>query len=78
MTSLLLYHRHGCHLCDEMLEELQRLQQQRRFEFTVVDVDADDELLQRYNDNVPVLMADGEEISRYYLDAEKLLAALKE
>ena len=61
---LQLYYRNGCHLCEDMLGQLQALDVQ----VDVVDVDRDPALRARYHALVPVL-ADGEnEICRYFLD----------
>ena len=55
--SALVYSRQGCHLCDDALELLRRhgLQPQ------VVDIDAEENLRQRYNECVPVVVIDGRE-----------------
>ena len=70
--ELLLYHRYGCHLCDEMLERLRELEAEWGFRLRVVDVDADPQLQSRYNAAVPVLECAGAEICRYHLDEEAL------
>ncbi len=77
MIELVLYHRHGCHLCDDMLAALQRLQDRGRFRLRVVDVDGDDNLKRRYDDKVPVLETAGTELCRYRLDERKLSEMLK-
>ncbi|MCP5119002.1 MAG: glutaredoxin family protein [bacterium] len=71
-AELLLYHRYGCHLCEEMLERLRELEAAWGFRVRVTDVDADPELLRRYNETVPVLEGAGAEICRYVLDEEAL------
>ena len=71
-AELLLYHRYGCHLCEEMLERLQELEAAWGFQVLVTDVDADPELVHRYNETVPVLEGAGAEICRYVLDEEAL------
>ncbi len=71
-AELLLYHRYGCHLCQEVLERLQELEAAWGFRVRVMDVDADPELARRYNEAVPVLEGAGAEICRYVLDEEAL------
>jgi len=73
---LTLYSRAWCHLCEEMLAELEPLA--RTFDATieVVDVDADPALVARYDELVPVLVCDGLELCHYRLDAERVRAAL--
>lgn len=53
---------------------LQLAELQKRENFTVepLDVDSSKELQRMYNDLIPVLVADGKEICRYYLDEKAL------
>ncbi len=66
-----LYSRSWCHLCDDMLAALLKLQgEERRFDVTVVDVDADEALVARFDELVPVLFGrPGQpELCHYFLD----------
>ena len=76
LSRLTLYSRAWCHLCEEILAELEPLA--RAFDATieVVDVDADPALVARYDELVPVLVCDGVELCHYRLDAERVRAAL--
>jgi glutaredoxin len=47
-----LYGRSGCHLCEEMAQQLRAL----KIEFEEVDVDSDPHLRLRYGRDVPVLI----------------------
>jgi len=75
-TSLTVYSRQNCHLCDDMLKGLAA----HGVVVQVVDVDSDTALVERYGSSVPVL-CDGEQlICRYHLDMSTLkshLATLK-
>ncbi|MBU6486929.1 MAG: glutaredoxin family protein [Burkholderiales bacterium] len=73
---LTLYSRAWCHLCEEMLTELEPLVRAFGAGVEVVDVDADPALVERYDELVPVLVYEGVELSRYRLDAERVRAAL--
>lgn len=53
----ILYTRRGCHLCDDAREVLER----HGYSVEPVDIDADPELLARYNHEVPVVWIDGQE-----------------
>jgi thioredoxin reductase (NADPH) len=48
------------------------LQADYAFELEVLDVDADPVLEARYNELVPVLTADNEELCHYFLDEPKV------
>ena len=66
-----LYSRSYCHLCEDMLQALLGLQQPgERFDVQVIDVDADPQLLARFDELVPVLFGDpaGPELCHYFLD----------
>jgi glutaredoxin len=71
MHDVVLYTRKGCHLCDDALAVLERhgLSPRR------VDIDADADLQQRYNECVPVVVIDGKERFRGRVN-EVLLARL--
>ena len=72
---LTVYSRSGCHLCDEMIAALREACAGHPFD--VVDIDGDPTLVERYGTSVPVLVADGREISRYHLDREALRRVLR-
>ena len=73
MPTLVLYQRSGCHLCEDMLRELEQLRSERAVSLTLVDVDTRPELRSRYGDRVPVLEdAQGREICHLFLDPERL------
>ncbi len=72
-ADLILYSRGYCHLCDDMQQALAPLQAEFEFRLTVVDVDADPELVALYDELVPVLVApqaDGSmrRLCHYFLD----------
>lgn len=72
MTTITVYSRLYCHLCEALLGELQKLQGELRFQLEVVDVDENPTLRARYNESVPVVSADGVEICHHFLDVAAL------
>lgn len=72
--ELMVYGREDCHLCQDMILALQNLQQQVSFDFKVIDIDSDPDLVARYGEKIPVLISSltNQEICHYFLD----LAAL--
>lgn len=72
--TLVVYSREECHLCQNMILALQNLQEQVSFDFQVIDIDANPELVALYGERIPVLMSstNNQEICHYFLD----LAAL--
>jgi glutaredoxin len=73
---LTLYSRAYCHLCHDMLREAESLRQELGFEITVVDVDSDASLEERFGELVPVLAHGERELARYRLDQAALRAYL--
>jgi len=69
---LTLYSRVYCHLCDDMLAALEALRGEYSFDIDIFDVDADSELELKYNERVPVLVADGKELCHYFFDEPKV------
>ncbi len=61
-----------CHLCDDMLAALEALRSDYTFTVETIDIDAEPALLSQYDERVPVLLADGEELCHYFLDEEKV------
>lgn len=64
-TEVILYSRKGCHLCDDALSLLR----QQGLQPTVLDIDDDPALRERYNVCVPVVVIDGRERFRGRVDA---------
>lgn len=78
MNTLTLYHREGCHLCDEMLLALEHTQTELDFEIDRVDIDANPSLRRRFNEKVPVLALGEDIICCHRLDELALRQALSD
>lgn len=76
-AQLRLLSRRYCHLCEEMLEALKRLGTEHAFDIEVLDVDEHPELLARFDELVPVLLADSRELCHYHLDVDAVLDYLR-
>jgi thioredoxin reductase (NADPH) len=72
MHQLTLYVREGCHLCTDMIQELEYLKSEFDFRYFLRDVDAEPGLSATYGDRVPVLVAGEEELCRYFLDKQRM------
>jgi hypothetical protein len=71
MIVLTVYSRPECHLCDELIAELEPIIAGRA-RIDVVDISEDETLSRRFGLLIPVLMHEGEELSRYRLDRNRL------
>jgi glutaredoxin len=76
MTTVTLYGKPGCHLCDEARAAVERLRAERPFELVEVDVTLDPLLHGRYGERIPVLALDGEELFEYVVDVDALRGRL--
>ena len=73
-AGLVVMSREGCHLCEQMLEELAPLEREGRIpRVTILDVDADPDWARQYGLKVPVLLLDGSAICHYTLNSQELL-----
>jgi hypothetical protein len=75
MIVLTLLSRPECHLCEQMLSELEPLVEGRA-RIDIVDISDDDVLAARYLFEIPVLMHGDRELSRHRLDAGRVIGFL--
>ena len=71
-----LYSRPGCHLCDDARAVLLRIAADLPFALDERDIEADDDLLRRYLERIPVVAVEGRELSDFFVDERALRAAL--
>jgi predicted DCC family thiol-disulfide oxidoreductase YuxK len=77
MTTVVLYSRTDCHLCDEARAAILAIRDQGlRFKLREIDIESDDELLLRYLERIPVVSVEGEIVSELILDRDALRARL--
>lgn len=70
--ELILMSREWCHLCHDMEEALAPIAEEFGANVTVVDVDTDPALEERYDELVPVLLHGENELCHYFLDEPKV------
>jgi hypothetical protein len=75
MTPLRIYSRPGCHLCEQLLEDLMLLVR-GRLEIEVVNIDDDADLGREYGTRIPVIEFAGQFICQYTLDKSAIRAIL--
>ncbi len=73
MRRITLYGRDGCHLCDDARAVLDRVGEP----YDVLDIEADDDLLKRYLERIPVVAVDGDEVFDFFVDEAALRARLQ-
>ena len=72
MTTVVLYGRDGCCLCDDARELLVRVRARHEFVLLERDIDTDDELFKAYLERIPVITIDGEEAFELLIDEAEL------
>jgi glutaredoxin len=72
MTTLVLYGREGCCLCDDAREVLERVRRRRTFVLEERDIDSDEALLRAYLERIPVVTIDGVEAFELFVDESEL------
>jgi glutaredoxin len=73
---LTIYGKPGCHLCDEMKSLVHRViapqSQSQDISLEEIDISSDQELLDRYGLQVPVLLIDGRKVAKYRVSETEL------
>jgi hypothetical protein len=72
VTTVVLYGREGCCLCDDAREVLERVRTRRPFVLQERDIDADEGLLRAYLERIPVVAIEGVEAFELFVDEAEL------
>jgi glutaredoxin len=67
-TTITLYTRNSCPLCDKAKAALYELKKEYRFQIEEIDIESSDDLTERYGLMIPVVQIDGEEVGFGYVD----------
>jgi glutaredoxin len=76
VSTVTLYTRPGCHLCDDARAALERVRERAPFALVEIDIERDDALHRAYLERIPVVELDGEELFEYFVDEATLAARL--
>jgi glutaredoxin len=76
VITITVYSRHGCHLCEDLLQQLVRLQQAHDFSVVEVDVDSSPKLIEQYGSQVPVVTCGNQQLCHYFLDQAAVMQVL--
>jgi glutaredoxin len=68
VTTLTLYGKPGCHLCDDARAAVERVTARRDVPLEQVDISRDAVLYKRYCERIPVLEMDGETVFEFFVD----------
>ncbi len=67
-----------CPLCDKAIDKIKPLAEQFHFDLNIVDIYQDDELLEKYQIMIPVILINDEEIDFGQISKEKVRKRLLE
>jgi Glutaredoxin-like domain (DUF836) len=71
-TTVILYGRVGCHLCEDALVLIERVRSRIPFALEQRDIESDDEWFKRYLERIPVVEIDGEVLFELFVDERQL------
>ena len=77
MTVVTVYSRKTCHLCDIAIENLESVKAELNFEIKKIDIEGDNELINKYGEEVPVIHIDGIHHDIFRVDLERFRSSLE-
>ena len=60
MTKVIVYTKEGCHLCERVIAQLEKMNSTHTLEISIQDITSDSNLFERYKEIIPVVSVDGE------------------
>jgi glutaredoxin len=72
VTTVVVYGRPGCHLCEDALVLIERVRAHVPFKLEQRDIESDDEWFKRYLERIPVVEIDGEVVFELFVDERQL------
>ena len=77
MTTITIYSRPGCHLCDDAENVLESLRKELNFEIKEILIDGNEELQSLYGEQIPVTHIDGIHHDYWRVDPERFRSSLE-
>jgi glutaredoxin len=77
VTVVTVYSRKNCHLCDVAMESLETVKSELKFDIEKINIDGDDELINKYGEEVPVIHIDGIHHDIFRVDLERFRSSLE-
>ena len=70
------YTKEGCHLCEVALEIIDLVAEKIDFQFNSIDITKDEELMTKFDIEIPVIEIDKEIVFVHKVDKQKLISIL--
>ena len=77
MTSVIIYSKPGCHLCEEAKAAIQAAGCDEEYELEEINIEIDLDLLRRYRFEIPVITIDGVEAFKNRVSSEEFRKAIR-
>jgi glutaredoxin len=77
LSTVTVYSKPDCHLCEQAMSTLRTLQAELGFELCERDITTDEALLRAYFERIPVIALEGEELFDYFVDERVLRERLE-
>ena len=71
IPTVTLYSRPGCHLCEVVKEQLETIRREMDFHIEERNIDEEASLRERYNDDIPVVAVNGQDVFKHRMDIGK-------
>lgn len=75
--NIIVYTVPGCHLCDDAIALLASFQAEYELDIQVIGILSDPELIDKYQNDVPVVLFGGKELFRHRIERVELDKILK-
>lgn len=76
MRKVIIYSRPGCHLCDIAKDKIRLAACPGEYTLEEIDIETDPVLLERYRNDIPVIMIDGVEAFRHRVTSAAFARAI--
>jgi len=76
-SSVVIYSRSGCHLCEAAEILVKDIQKDHEFELEIIYIDGDADLEREYGEEVPVTLINGKRHDYFRVDKSRFIAELK-
>jgi len=77
IKRVVLYHRPGCHLCEEAEKVLAEAAKVADFRFESINIESDLLLLEAHRFDIPVIEIDGTPTFRHRIGIDEILSAIR-
>jgi hypothetical protein len=72
LTTVVVYGRPGCHLCEDALASIERVRSRVPFVLEQRDIESNEEWFKRYLERIPVVEIDGDVAFELFVDEPQL------